>query len=144
MIGIGSDPDESRARQAKKLGLRDESHLLLIDAPPGWAPEWLGPIERLSHDSIGAAPSDPRPIVTIAFVRDMESLDALTVAVGSRAVELAPVWICWPRRAGGQESDVGDEAVRAAGLSLGLVDNKVAAVDADWSGLRFARRRARH
>jgi hypothetical protein len=31
--------------------------------------------------------------------------------------------------------------VRRAVLALGLVDNKVAAIDADWSGLRFVRRR---
>jgi len=52
------------------------------------------------------------------------------------------LWICWPRRAGGHKSDLTDGDVRRAGLALGLVDNKVAAVDADWSGLRFVRRRA--
>jgi hypothetical protein len=31
--------------------------------------------------------------------------------------------------------------VRAAGLAAGLVDYKVCAVDADWSGLKFARKK---
>ncbi|HLX77435.1 MAG TPA: hypothetical protein VKR27_01000, partial [Acidimicrobiales bacterium] len=88
-------------------------------------------------------PSGPDPIVTIAFVRDAKSLGELVANTSSRAFDLAPVWICWPRKASGHESDLTDNDVRKAGLSLGLVDNKVAAVDADWSGLRFARRRPR-
>ena len=81
--------------------------------------------------------------MTIVFVIDLATLDALRATLVAHAATLAPIWICWPRRAGGHESDLTDNHVRAAGLSLGLVDNKVAAVDADWSGLRFARRRQR-
>jgi hypothetical protein len=32
--------------------------------------------------------------------------------------------------------------VRSAGLESGLVDNKIAAIDESWSGLRFVRRLA--
>ncbi|HXZ83295.1 MAG TPA: hypothetical protein VED84_06065 [Acidimicrobiales bacterium] len=49
----------------------------------------------------------------------------------------------WPARASGHLSDLADGTVRRAGLALGLVDNEVAAVDSDWSGLRFERRRER-
>jgi hypothetical protein len=37
-------------------------------------------------------------------------------------------------------ADVSQNDVRKAGLAAGLVDYKVCAIDADWSGLRFARR----
>ena len=47
----------------------------------------------------------------------------------------------WPRKAGGQVSDVTEQALRDELLPKGLVDIKVAALDADWSGLRFVRRR---
>jgi len=33
--------------------------------------------------------------------------------------------------------------VRRAGLAAGLVDFKICAIDADWSGLAFTRRRDR-
>ncbi|MGB9112759.1 MAG: hypothetical protein WCF24_08550 [Acidimicrobiales bacterium] len=84
--------------------------------------------------------NDP-PDVTMAFVRDRSELDVLVQAVANSDRSVAPLWLCWPRRAGGHESDLTDNLVRAAGLSLGLVDTKVAAVNADWSGLRFSRRR---
>jgi hypothetical protein len=51
------------------------------------------------------------------------------------------VWIAWPRRAGGGESDIGEADIREAALALGLVDVKVAALAADWSGLRLVWRR---
>jgi hypothetical protein len=42
----------------------------------------------------------------------------------------------------GRETDLTDGVVRAAGLAAGLVDNKVCAIDATWSGLRFVFRLA--
>jgi hypothetical protein len=58
---------------------------------------------------------------------------------------LAPgggLWLAWPKRGSGLASDLGDRAVRELGLASGLVDNKVCAIDATWSGLRFVERRA--
>jgi hypothetical protein len=51
------------------------------------------------------------------------------------------LWILWPKKASGVRSDVDERAVRAFGLARGLVDYKIAAIDATWSGLCFARRR---
>jgi hypothetical protein len=83
-----------------------------------------------------AAPAD----VTLGFAHDRAELEALLRAIARDSRTVAPLWLCWPRRAGGHESDLTDELVRAAGLSLGLVDTKVAAVDENWSGLRFSTR----
>ena len=47
------------------------------------------------------------------------------------------LWIAWPRRAGGHRSDITDTVIRREALGIGLVDVKVAAIDADWSGLRL-------
>jgi hypothetical protein len=52
-----------------------------------------------------------------------------------------PVWIIWPKQASGVDTDLTQNAVRAAGLGVGLVDYKVCAVDETWSGLLFRRRR---
>jgi hypothetical protein len=51
------------------------------------------------------------------------------------------LWLAWPRRAGGHESDITDNLVREAALPLGLVDVKVAALDHDWSSLRLVWRK---
>ncbi len=50
--------------------------------------------------------------------------------------------MAWPKRSSGVATDLGDAAVRELGLASGLVDNKVCAIDATWSGLRFVYRLA--
>lgn len=47
-----------------------------------------------------------------------------------------------PRKAAGHASDITDNVVRDAILPLGLVDVKVAALDDDWSALKFVWRKA--
>ena len=57
------------------------------------------------------------------------------------SVPRTPLWIVWPRRAAGHDSDVTENLLREVVLPTGLVDVKVAAVGEDWSGLRFVWRR---
>ena len=49
--------------------------------------------------------------------------------------------MAWPRRAGGHQSDITENLLREHALPLGIVDTKVAAIDTDWSGLKFMWRR---
>ena len=51
------------------------------------------------------------------------------------------IWISWPKKASGVPTDLTDNVVREVALPLGLVDVKVCAVDATWSGLKFVIRR---
>jgi hypothetical protein len=51
------------------------------------------------------------------------------------------IWISWPKKASGVATDLTDNVVRDVALPLGLVDVKVCAVDATWSGLKFVIRR---
>ena len=50
------------------------------------------------------------------------------------------LWVCWPKRTSGQQTDLSENDVRGFGLAAGLVDVKVCAVDETWSGLAFVRR----
>jgi len=50
--------------------------------------------------------------------------------------------VAWPRRAGGHRSDITDNLLREVLLPVGVVDIKVAALDEDWSGVRFVWRKA--
>jgi len=47
------------------------------------------------------------------------------------------IWVSWPKKSSGVQTDLSDMVVRNTGLSLGLVDIKVCAVDETWSGLKF-------
>ncbi|WP_342343804.1 DUF3052 domain-containing protein [Chthonobacter albigriseus] len=53
------------------------------------------------------------------------------------------VWVSWPKKAAKVETDVTEDVVRAVALPLGLVDVKVCAVDATWSGLKLVIRKDR-
>ena len=52
------------------------------------------------------------------------------------------LWICWPKKASGITTDVTQNDVRRTGLDTGIVDFKICAIDATWSGLCFTRRKA--
>jgi hypothetical protein len=53
------------------------------------------------------------------------------------------LWVAWPKRASGMLTDMHEGVVREVALPLGLVDNKVCAINATWSGLRVVWRRER-
>ena len=50
------------------------------------------------------------------------------------------LWIAWPKKASKLETDLDFDAVQRIGLGAGLVDNKSAAIDADWQAVRFVYR----
>ena len=53
---------------------------------------------------------------------------------------LAPagfVWVSWPKKASKVPTDIDENVIREICLPMGLVDVKVCAVDAVWSGLKL-------
>jgi hypothetical protein len=50
------------------------------------------------------------------------------------------LWIAWPKKAAGIETDLAFEDVQRVGLAAGLVDNKSCSIDERWQALRFVRR----
>ena len=55
----------------------------------------------------------------------------------ARLEPAAGLWIAWPKRAAKVPTDLDENAVRDFALANALVDNKVAAIDEVWSGLRL-------
>ena len=47
------------------------------------------------------------------------------------------IWVSWPKKASGVATDLTENIIRDTALPLGLVDIKVCAIDAIWSGLKF-------
>jgi hypothetical protein len=64
--------------------------------------------------------------------------------LGRLRPRLAPagmLWASWPKRAARVTTDLTEDAIRELALPLGLVDVKVCAIDAVWSGLKLVIRR---
>jgi hypothetical protein len=62
-----------------------------------------------------------------------------------RAITYLPpdgaIWMFWPKKSSGVETDLTEQTLRDLFLPTGMVDNKVIAVDETWSGLRFVVRK---
>jgi hypothetical protein len=121
---------------AKKLGVKEGGRLLTRAAPTGWTVEDLPPDTTLGELRPGTAAGGSRDVVVAFFGAVSELADAL-LQLGEAVYPDGALWIAWPRRAAGHESDIREQDVRGEALPLGLVDNKVAALGEDWSGLRL-------
>jgi hypothetical protein len=122
--------------QARKLGLRPDRIVRVEQPPPGW--RFQPPAENL------ALVEDDEPAdLIIAFFAVAAGLARRLPLLGARIHPAGAVWVAWPRRAGGHTSDITEHLIREHALPLGLVDNKVAAIDGDWSGLRLVWRLSR-
>ena len=79
--------------------------------------------------------------VAVAFFTSAAMLEKQLDSLGAMIFPAGGLWIAWPKKTSGVATDLGDNAVRAAALPRGLVDNKVCALDATWSALRLVWRR---
>jgi hypothetical protein len=124
---------------AKKLGVTSGVALALVDAPPAWTVPDVPPdvdVTRASARSRRSPKVFEEVDVAIVFCRALADVLAAASAVPSLPPRSA-LWIAWPRKAGGHVSDVDENLLREVLLPTGVVDVKVAALDQDWSGLKF-------
>jgi hypothetical protein len=119
----------------KKLGIKPGHRLALVDAPDGWAVPDL-------PDGVTSGAAEGADVI-VAFHRSAAGLAAGIEALGQAIYPDGMVWVAWPRKAGGHDSDITENGIRDVVLPLGLVDTKVAALDNDWSGLKVVWRRER-
>ncbi len=130
-------PDYSGTPLPQKLGVREESVLVLLGAPAGFKSA-LGQLPRgvaVRTQARGACD------VIVLFSKSRSDLRKRFAPAHRALADGGGLWIAWPKRASGVATDLTEPVVQKIGLEAGLVDNKVCAIDATWSGLRFIRRR---
>jgi hypothetical protein len=120
----------------RKLGIKPGSRLALIGAP-----EDLGArLGELPHGVVVRRRAQGPCDVIVAFFTRGAELERRLPSLKRALDSAGGLWIAWPKRSSGVQTDLGDGSVREAGLAAGLVDNKVCAIDETWSGLRFVYR----
>jgi CheY-like chemotaxis protein len=122
----------------KKLGIRPGSAVALLGAPEGFARRTLGPLPAGATVRADARSTFD---VGLLFARSKRDLGRRFPAATKAMRDRGALWIVWPKKASGVATDLDGNGVREFGLTAGLVDYKIAAIDATWSGLCFARRR---
>ncbi len=121
---------DSGTALVNKLGIKEDDTVALLGAPVGLLTDLPAGVV-VKHNGRGRA-----DVVVGFFVGQAE----LTRRLGSLARMVFPaggLWIAWPKKASGVATDLSDHAVRHQALPLGLVDNKVCAIDQTWTGLRL-------
>jgi hypothetical protein len=125
---------------AQKLGMKTGHRVGLLGAPDGF--------DRVLAESM--------PLDVTVRTRANGPLDVI-VSFHTRRAELdrrvpsllrtldadGGLWIAWPKKSSGVSTDIIEDTVREVFLPLGLVDNKVCAIDDVWSGLRVVWRKER-
>ena len=120
---------------SKKLGIKEGSKVLLVNAPKGFAldlPEGAKVVQRAKSDVD----------VAVLFTTERSKLVDRFLEAAAASKKEAGIWIAWPKKASKIATDVTENALREDLLPTGFVDNKVCAIDERWSGLRFVLRRA--
>jgi hypothetical protein len=123
----------------RKLGIKPGSRLGLVGAPDDF-PETLGELpDGVSPRRV--AGNEDRFDVIVCFARSSKELVRELPRLPPRLDPSGGLWIAWPKKSAARSAalptDLTETEVRARGLATGLVDNKVCAIDATWSGLRF-------
>ena len=126
----------SKTPLVKKLGIKPESTVVLVDAPRGFQ-KALG---EMSAGVVIRRKLIRHNDIIIWFVKARKVLEKRIGTVAS-FVARGALWIVWPKKTSRISSDLSQKHVRAIGLSAGLVDYKVCAIDETWSGLKFAVRK---
>ncbi len=120
----------------KKLGLRENCSVVLIDAPPRFE-------RKLEPLPSGAEIDDDsrRANVAVLFAKSQAELVRDFRPLAKRLPEKVALCVAWPKQASGVATDLKEGFIREFGLGEGWVDYKIRAIDETWSGLCFARRK---
>jgi len=122
---------------AKKLGIQPGSRMLAVNPPP----HFKGLLDPWPDGAVFDV--EPKGLYAVIV-----TFEANSEAVLDRFNQLIPhledrggLWFSWPKKASPLfVPGLTEDLIRNIGLTTGLVDNKVCAIDEDWSGLRFVRR----
>jgi len=113
-----AEKDYSHVPLPTKLGIRAGSRVTVV-------------AEGVAHQ----VPADQDVIVFFAVT--FAEVKRRFKRLAARLTPAGGLWIAYPKRRSGIESDLGEDGLRDIGLAAGLVDNKVCAIDERWSGIRF-------
>ncbi len=113
-----------------KLGIKESSSVALLNAPDDLR-------VRLPASVLVKRTAKGDADVVLAFFRQLGRFEQRLDRLGSMIFPSGGLWIAWPKRTSGVDTDLTDHLVRDAALRRGLVDNKVCAIDDTWSALRL-------
>lgn len=120
----------------KKLGIKAGMAVCAVNTPEGYQ-DLLAPLP--ADLQWREPPEYPLDFVHF-FSTDRQEFEAQFPLLKAALADTGMLWISWPKKASKVPTDLDENIIREVGLANGLVDVKVAAIDATWSGLKFVYR----
>lgn len=122
---------------AKKLGLKPSSNYLLYNHPKYYFSLFDDlPNDIVALDKIRRETAD---FIHLFFTSEDELITNLPKYILALK-KSGMLWISWPKGSSKIPTDIKRDFIREHVLASGLVDIKVAAIDSNWSGLKFVYR----
>ncbi len=120
----------------QKLGIKSGMRLIILNAPEDY------------DTTLGRLPDAVEVVDTFDgsfdliqfFATESTQLGAEFPRLKNGLSQTGMLWVSWPKKAAKIPADLNENIIRETGLSNGLVDVKVCAVDERWSGLKFVYR----
>jgi hypothetical protein len=121
----------------KKLNLKDQSSIVVINAPAGFEPE----LAALEGVAIARDADQPETIAfSLVFVTRLEEIEDLSARIAAKAPGDALVWFAYPKASSKKyKCEFNRDTGWAALGKHGFEPVRQVAIDEDWSALRFRR-----
>ncbi len=121
----------------KKLGIKAGQSVALVKAPKNFARELQPLPDQIRFTSAQAA---KQLDFIMLFVDSTKTLQKELPKLKRKLARDGTLWVSWPKKSSGVETDLSFDTVQQSGLKIGLVDVKICAVNDIWSGLKFVYR----
>lgn len=118
----------------KKLGMKSNFTVKVKNEPEEYW-DWMAPLP----EGMKIATRSKKESLDFAhlFVKTNKTFEKEFIKLRDELKKTGMLWISWPKKSSGVVTDLNENIIRDFGLTHGLVDVKVCAVDEVWSGLKF-------
>jgi hypothetical protein len=120
----------------KKLGIKQGFEVAFANAPE----DFVKQLDLPSEVNLRLLSKSKNLDFILVFVKSQNTLTTAFAQYSRKIKSNGMLWVSWPKKASGVQTDLTENIARDIGLAAGLVDVKVCAIDDVWSGLKFVYR----
>jgi hypothetical protein len=122
----------------KKLGIREGSRVVVVNAPDGFR----GALAPLPGGAVIVSRAGRDLDVIVLFGTSYTDMARRFATLKPSLATDGRLWVAWPKKASKVPTDIGFAEAQGLGLDAGLVDNKSASIDDVFQAIQFVYRKA--
>lgn len=122
----------------KKLGIKAGQTVVVVNPPRNFLAQELQPLPE--NVTLASATTRKQLDFIMLFVSSAKALQTELPKLKEKLARDGILWVSWPKKSSGVETNLSFGVVQQLGLKIGLVDVKICAVNDIWSGLKFVYR----